>query len=190
MDDHLIRKVKDIAIGTRQVGGVINRRQILKIAKGVIRANNPDILKEFSGTVELTDRWTRGILTKLNWSKRKGTTGKVEPSPQFLAEETFTSQRAISAAVSRHDIPDSLVLNIDQTPLTYVSPGKYTFSSKAGKHVPIKGVDDKRQIAVTFAVSSTGSFLPIQLIYSGKYRRCLIFLLGSPKIIGQIQKNP
>ena len=173
LDDHLIRKVKDIAIGTRQAGGVINRRQILNIAKGVITANNPNILKEFGGTVELTDRWARGILTKLNWSKRKGTTGKVEPSSQFLAEEKFTFQRAISAAISLHDIPDSLVLNIDQTPLAYVSPGKYTFSSKGAKNVPIKGVDDKRQITATFAVSSTGSFLPMQLIYSGKTRRCL-----------------
>ena len=43
----LIKKVKDIAIGTRQVGGVINRRQIVSIAKGDVRANNPDILKEF-----------------------------------------------------------------------------------------------------------------------------------------------
>ena len=55
LGDHLIRKVKDIAIGTRQAGGVINRRQILNIAKGIIRANNPDILKEFGGNVELTD---------------------------------------------------------------------------------------------------------------------------------------
>ena len=66
MDDHLIRKVKDITIGSRQVGGAINRRQILDIDKSVIRANNPEILKEFGGTVELTDRWTRGILIKLN----------------------------------------------------------------------------------------------------------------------------
>ena len=62
MDDYLIGKVKDIATGTRQVGGVINRRQILNIDKGVIRENNPDILKEFGGTVKLTDRWASSIL--------------------------------------------------------------------------------------------------------------------------------
>ena len=99
MDDKLIKKVKDIAIGTRQAGGVINRRQIVNIAKGVVRANNPDILKEFGGTVELTNRWARSVLSDLNWSKRKGTTGKVKPSPQFLAEEKFTFQQAISTAI-------------------------------------------------------------------------------------------
>ena len=161
LDDNLIKKVKDIAIGTRQAGGVINRRQIVNIAKGVVRANNPDILKEFGGTVELTNRWARRVLSDLNWSKRNGTTGKTKPLPQFLAEEKFTFQRAISTAISSHDIPNFLVLNIDQTSLSYVSPGQYTFSFKASKNVPIKGVTDKRQVTVTFAVSSTGKFLPI-----------------------------
>ena len=69
LDDNLMKKVKDIAIGTRQAGGVINRRQIVNIAKGVVRANNPDILKELGGTVELINRWTRSVLSDLNWSK-------------------------------------------------------------------------------------------------------------------------
>lgn len=161
LDQSIIKKMKDIAIGTRQAGGVINRRQILNIGKGVVKSNNPEILVEFGGTVELTNRWARGILSDMNWCKRKGTTGKVEPSPQFLAEEKFTFQRAISSKISMHDIPSYLVLNIDQTPLSYVSPGKYSFSFKGSKHVPIKGVDDKRQITATFAVSSTGEFTQI-----------------------------
>ena len=47
LDDHLTRSLKDIATGTRQAGGVVNRIQILNIAKGIVGANNPDILKEF-----------------------------------------------------------------------------------------------------------------------------------------------
>ena len=126
-------------------------------------------MAEFGGTVELTNRWARNILSDMKWSKRKGTTGKIEPSSLFLAEEKFTFKRAISAAISSHDIPNFLALNIDQTPLS----GKYTFNLKASQNVPIKGVDDKRQITATFAVSSTGNFLPIQLIYTGKTRRSL-----------------
>ena len=119
LDDNLIKKVKDIAAGTRQAGDVINRRQIVIIAKGVLRANNPDILKELGGTVGLTNRWSKSVLSDLNWWRRKGTTGKIEPSPQFLAEEKFTFQRAISTAISSHDIPNFIVLDIDQTPLPY-----------------------------------------------------------------------
>ena len=39
--------------------------------------------------------------------------------------------------------------------------------------MPIKGLDDKRQITGTFAVSLTGHFLPIQVIYQGKMQRSL-----------------
>ena len=118
LNDNLIKKVKDIAIGTRAAGGVINRKQIINIAKGVVRANNPNDFKEFGGTLELTDRWARHVLTKLKWNKCKGTTGKVEPSPQFLAEKKFTFQRAISTALSKNDVPASLIVNLDQTPLS------------------------------------------------------------------------
>ena len=63
-----------------------------------------------------------------------------------------------------------MTLNLDQTPLSYVSSGKYTFNPKGIKTVPIKGIDEKRQITATFTVSMTGKFLPTQLIYEGKTR--------------------
>ena len=83
------------------------------------------------------------FVSDLYWWKRKGTTGKIEPSPQFLAEEKFIFQRTISTAISSH-IPNFLVLNIDQTPLPYVSSGQYTFSFKRSKNVPIKGPKDDK----------------------------------------------
>ena len=67
-----------------------------------------------------------------------------------------------------YDIPSELVPNVDHTPLSYVSPVKYTFSSKGSKNFPIKGLDDKRHIKVTFAVTATGFFLHVKLIYQGK----------------------
>lgn len=62
--ENLIKKVKDIAIGTRAAGGVINRKQIINIAKGVVRANDPNALQEYGGSLNLTDRWARNIWTK------------------------------------------------------------------------------------------------------------------------------
>ena len=59
LGENLIKKVKDIAIGTRAARGVINRKQILNIAKGVIEANDPNALEEYGGTLNLTDRWAR-----------------------------------------------------------------------------------------------------------------------------------
>ena len=47
----------------------------------------------FNRTTVNSDRWARGLIKKFNWSKRKGTTSKVEPSLQFLAEEKFSFQK-------------------------------------------------------------------------------------------------
>ena len=166
-------KVRDDITGIRLTRGVISQKMVIAIGNGVIKANSPSSLKKYGGHIEFTDGWARHILESMKWTKRKGTTGKVEPSQQFLDEEKLTFQRNISTIIEDHDIPKELILNLDQTPLSYVSPGKYTFNPKGAKTVPIKGVDGKRQITATFSISMTGSFLPIQLIYEGKTRRCL-----------------
>ena len=72
----------------------------------------------------------------MEWVKRKGTTGKEEPSEKFLQKETFSYQREISRVVLKHDIPLDLVLNLDQNPLSYASPGKYTFYLKDPPQFP------------------------------------------------------
>ena len=48
LENDLLKKVNDIAVGT-QLAGVVNRRQLICIANGVVRANNPNLLKEFGG---------------------------------------------------------------------------------------------------------------------------------------------
>ena len=50
---------------------------------------------------------------------------------------------------------------------------KYNFCFQGSKNVSLNGVDDKRLIAVTFALNSTGCFLSIQLICNDKVLRCL-----------------
>ena len=131
----MLKKVKGVPLGTRMSQGVINR--LISIATEVVRANNSNLLKKYGGDLMLRDKCARGVLEKLTWSKRKGTTRKVDPSPQFLTEEKFTFQRNMSTLVSEHDISPSLTINIDQTPLSYVDTGKYTFSFKGSKNIPI-----------------------------------------------------
>ena len=169
----MLKKIKDIIVGSRLACTAISRKIVIAIATGVSKANDPNILRKFGGSLELSEGWARSVLKSMDWVKRKETTGKVEPCSKFLEEEKFTFQRVIAKAVSDHDIPMELVLNLDQTPLSYVSPGKWTFDLKGSKIVPVKGVDDKRQVTATFTVTASGSFLPIQLIYSGKTKRSL-----------------
>ena len=44
---------------------------------------------------------------------------------------------------------------------------------EGSKRVEIAGIDDKRQITVLFGCYNIGDFLPIQIIYKGKTKRCL-----------------
>ena len=66
-------------IGTRAAGTAISRRIVMAIGNGVVRSNSPTLLKENGGSLELTEDWARGVIKSMNWTKRKGTTGKIEP---------------------------------------------------------------------------------------------------------------
>ena len=63
--------------------------------------------------------------------------------------------------MEQYSIPFELILNADQTPSSYVSVGKMTMAKHGEKSVPIKGLTDKRNITLTFAVTFTGDFLPM-----------------------------
>ena len=97
-----------------------------------------------------------GKIERSNWERK--TAGKV-----FRRKEVFFSMKYFKAGIGART-PLDLVLNLDQTPISYVSLGKYTFSSKRSKNVPLKGLDYKRQITATFFVSASGSFPPIRRI--------------------------
>ena len=76
---------------------------VISVGNGV---NDPNSLSEFGGGI--TFNWARRILKFMDSVKRKGITGKVELSAEFLAEEFF--QRAISTVVCNHDITADLVI--------------------------------------------------------------------------------
>ena len=55
----------------------------IAIRTSVIKANEPNILKEFGGNTELAEGWAQNVLKNMDWVKKKGTTGKVEPYAKF-----------------------------------------------------------------------------------------------------------
>ena len=70
-------------------------------------------------------------------------------------------------------VPHSLIINLDQTPTKYVPVGRATLAKKNTETVPIKGSSGKRTVTSTFTISLQGDFLPMQLIYGVKTRKCL-----------------
>ena len=62
LNDNLLKNVKYVMIGTGVAGAVISRRLVIAIGKGVVKSNNPTMLMENGGPLELTEGWARGVL--------------------------------------------------------------------------------------------------------------------------------
>ena len=77
----MLQKIKEVVIGVKLSGIVISSKMVISIGNRVLKANDPNTLSEFGGHITLTDDWARGILQSMDWVKRKGTTGKIEPFP-------------------------------------------------------------------------------------------------------------
>ena len=92
-------------------------------------------------------------------------------APGLIKEIGFSFYEEIHELVKWFNIPKELVINIDQTPLPFVLVSSYTMEEKGNQRAPVAGTTDYHQITVTFGVSLSGDFLPIQLLYQSKTKR-------------------
>ena len=68
LNDNLLKKVRDVTIGTRAAGAVISHRLVIAIGKVVAKTNN---MMENGDMLELTEAWARGVLKSLEWTHSK-----------------------------------------------------------------------------------------------------------------------
>ena len=105
----------------------------------------------------------------MGFRRRAATTRKV---PDAVKEEFGLSfHYDIVQKVTRHNIPPSLTMNLDQTPSKFVPGSKATQAKIGTTTVPIVGSTDKKAITLTFVIALNGAFLPIQEFYEGKTTR-------------------
>ena len=62
----MLKKIKDVIIGSRLAGTVISRKMVAAITTGVFKANGPKILREFEGSLERTECWDQTVLKGMN----------------------------------------------------------------------------------------------------------------------------
>jgi len=124
------------------------------------------------GGINLTTDWAKSLMTRMGFVKRKACSkAKVDVSQFQKLKDEFLLE--IKNIVSMDEIPAELVINFDQTALSYVPTAHWTMEQEGTKRVEIIAKDDKRQITAVFAGTSSGDFLPPQLIYEGKTDHCL-----------------
>ena len=109
----------------------------------------------------------------MGFVRRMKTSFKVSIPDGARKEIEFLFHHEIVSLIEEHDIPCSMIINIDQTPLKYVPTGNFTLAAKASTTATMEGGSYKRCITGTFGITFTNKFLPIQLIYGGKTEQSL-----------------
>ena len=162
LDEKLIKYLRAI----RSKGGVVNIHVVRAATRALIESNpttSQQLLK-----FDMPRTWVYSIYKRMGFTRRMGTTTR-PPVPRGLYNECRREYLGdVKEITTKHNIPPELVLNADQTPSSYVSVGRSTMAARGSTSVPIKGLTDKRNITLTFVISLSGEFLPLQIIYGGK----------------------
>jgi hypothetical protein len=65
-------------------------------------------------------------------------------------------------------VPLQLVINADQTGVSYLGTGDKTWELRGAKQVPTIGQGEKHQFTLMVAITAAGKTLPFQVIFKGK----------------------
>ena len=103
-----------------KAGCVVNCNIAIGIGKRIVLANDQTLLKENSGSLNLDFSWCQSIFRRIGFTRRRATAAKQPMSPGFLKEMGLSFPWAIVEVVGAYDIPDDLVVNINQTPLSVI----------------------------------------------------------------------
>ena len=112
--------------------------------------------------------WIQSLFHHVEFVRRAATTYKVEISEGAKKQAELFYLHTIFSTTEKYQIPKSMVLNLDQTPLKYAPCSRHTLERKNAKHVAIAGTPYKKAITVTFVITLEGKCLPLQLIYVAK----------------------
>ena len=166
----LDQMVQKFLLALRSKGGMVSSTIAVASAKALI-ARNPQLNLNH---IDLdSSSWAQSLFRRMGFKRRLRTTGKVEIPEGARKETELLFLYNIVSVVERYEIPDSLIMNLDQTPLKYIPAMNHTLAKRNSKSVAIAGSTDKRSITGTFVITLDGRFLPMQLIYGGKTQQSL-----------------
>ena len=100
------------------------------------------------------------------------TTSKVD-IPEGAKKETKLFLYNIVLNVEKYESPRSLIMNLDKTPLKYISAMNQTMAKQNLNSVSIAESSSKRNITGTYTVTLDGLYLPMSLIYGRKTKQSL-----------------
>lgn len=167
----LLKLLKCFICFTGIAGGVVNHNIIVAAATGIVQYHNRAMLKEYGGTLSFDKPFTRSVMERMGYVKRKGTKAAKKLPPDFDEVKTSFIER-VRNEVQDNAIPADLIIAFDQTGLRIVPHSNWTMEEKGAKQCSIVGLDDKREVTAVLGISLSGDLLPLQVIYAGKTNLC------------------
>ena len=128
--------VQDYIRRLREKGCVINTAIVIAATKGILLSQDRTRLQEFGGPATLSPTWAKSLLTRMNFTQRRGTTKAKVNIKEFEAAKTRFLQEIIEV-VKVEEIPVELIFNWDQTGLNLVPVSSWTMDLKGSKRVAI-----------------------------------------------------
>ena len=167
LGEQLDSLVKEFISNLRAAGGVVNTTVVMGAAEGIVSYRDISKLSSHGGHINIVKSRAQSLLRHMGFVKRKcSTSGKISMARFEECKEIFLAD--VAAEVIINDIPESLIINWDQTGLSIVPSGDWTMEKEGTNIVPIAHSDDKRQLTAVLAITAAGDYLPPQLLYQGK----------------------
>ena len=139
---------------TKSHDEVVNTVVVIAVANALVERHSE---QELNHVQFQTCTWARGLFHRMSFVRHAGMTGKVEIPAGAKTEVELTFLHKIVNKVEKFQILLSLVLNLDQTNLKYVSMDKTKMAKKDSNSV-ISGLSDKRSMTATFTTTLTENF--------------------------------
>lgn len=134
MDAQVQRRLKLI----RESGGRVDTTIALSVARAISKVRNPQTAQP-----HLERGWARSLFKRMGFTQRAATTGKLRLPELYVKEKSFTFLNSIGKYAKEGDIPNSMIINWDQTPINYVPANKYTMAAKGSSKVDMAGLSEK-----------------------------------------------
>ena len=104
----------------RSAGANVNRSIAIATAKGVVKAQNPSLLTENGGSMDLGRKWAESLFKRMNFVKQKATKAARKVPNDFEQLKTEFIRKVHSRIKGNPEeglppIPFELILNWDQT---------------------------------------------------------------------------
>ena len=105
-------------------GAVISRIGAIAAATALLK-KYPKIV----GKIDLeSSSWAKSLFMRMHYARRKSTSSKVEIPDKARKEIEYQFHFDIVSKVEKYNIPDALIINLDQTPSYLVPCKKFTMA--------------------------------------------------------------